>query len=304
MWGAAMIAELGRWLARWSADPVAYAVAIETQEQGFGGGLAWEEARRALATASRDGKEIAPYAACRLQWQAESFTKPIVALIDGAVEDFSLGLIMCGTHRVATPRSTFRSTSALSGLPPDPLALWSLAQLPDRLGRWAALTSASLSAADAMSLGLVTHIADAHAFHAITAGLADADPVDPLVDGYMISGAPALTSQRRARLAHIFAAPTLSDVQARARDDGGSDLRSLETAPAAALELTWRLLLRLEGVPAKQGIENCSRCAAAMLLSGEPLTMGDTAHIEWLLAGGDEPPFTLPERRKTLPPIT
>ncbi|MFX8805535.1 enoyl-CoA hydratase/isomerase family protein, partial [Acinetobacter baumannii] len=57
-----------------------------------------------------------------------------------------------------------------------------LARLPHRIGYYVGLTGSAIGRADAFSLGLVTHCLEPELFAEVEASLADAIPVDPLLD--------------------------------------------------------------------------------------------------------------------------
>jgi enoyl-CoA hydratase len=84
-----------------------------------------------------------------------------------------------------------------------------------------ALTGDSVGPADAFHLGLVTHCISAAEFGAITAALADADPVDPVVDSRHKDPGPGPLLALGDVITRCFGAGTVVEIVARlARETG------------------------------------------------------------------------------------
>ena len=120
-------------------------------------------------------------AAADLVWRIDRFTKPHVALLAGLVTGAGLSLIAFGTHRVAAGAVTFAATDAAGGPLPPGVSL-ALSRLQGGVGLYMALTGHRIEAALAWRLGLLTHIVAPSQFAAIATRLADADPVDAVLD--------------------------------------------------------------------------------------------------------------------------
>ena len=117
-------------------------------------------------------------------WHVDRFSKPHVALLAGAVAGAGLGLTLPGTHKVASDGVTF----AGGGIEVSSL----LAPLPGHIGFYMALTGQSVDRSLAYRLGLLTHCVEAVHFLAITERLADADPVDQVLDELHTEPGPSL----------------------------------------------------------------------------------------------------------------
>lgn len=118
-----------------------------------------------------------------MNWSLECFSKPTVSLIDGMVMGSGVGLMLYGTHRVAGAGFTFAMPETAIGLFPDVGVCAQLSKMPGHMGRYIGLTGRSIGRTAAYRLGIVTHCIDATQFGAIATGLADADTVDPILDG-------------------------------------------------------------------------------------------------------------------------
>jgi enoyl-CoA hydratase len=118
-----------------------------------------------------------------LDWLLECFSKPTVSLIDGLCMGSGAGLTAYNTHRVAGENYKWAMPEVKIGFFPDVGVAHVLARLPWPIGLYLGLTGRAIARDDAQWLGLVTHcIASSH-FAGILAKLADAEPVDPMLDG-------------------------------------------------------------------------------------------------------------------------
>ncbi|HZT49644.1 MAG TPA: enoyl-CoA hydratase/isomerase family protein [Hyphomicrobiaceae bacterium] len=216
-----MRAALAAVLPRWIRDPEIYAMVITSAtDRAFcaGGDLRelvdWGRNRRADAVASL-AQEYA------LDWALECFAKPTVSLIDGAVMGSGVGISLYGTHRVAGERYRLAMPETGVGLFPDVGVAWAFARLPDAIGMYLALTGRAIGRADAYRLGLATHCVPAARFGDIAARLADADPVDELLDGFHADPGPGELEALAPAIARCFSAPTVEEILARLQAERG-----------------------------------------------------------------------------------
>jgi enoyl-CoA hydratase len=93
--------------------------------------------------------------------------------------------------------------------------------MPDAVGMYLALTGASIGPADAYRLGLATHCIPAAHYGKIRAGLADADPVDPLLDGLHADPGPGTLEALRPVIARCFSADSVPAILARLQAERG-----------------------------------------------------------------------------------
>jgi enoyl-CoA hydratase len=215
----AMRAAIAAAFPRYARDPQIYAVVVKSMSpKAFcaGGDLReltqWarkqpQEAHRSLA------EEYA------LNWLLECFSKPTVSLIDGVVMGSGVGISIYGTHRVAGERYAFAMPETAIGLFPDDGVASALARLPGETGMYLGLTGRSIGRADAYRLGLATHCVPRVRFAEIEAGLADADPVDPLLDGLHEDPGEGELDSRRDLINRCFSAGRLEDIIARLENE-------------------------------------------------------------------------------------
>lgn len=168
-------------ISRCGNDPEIYAIALDSSSPGaFCGGAELAD----FIDAPKRLNEILAIQAeeTRLLWQIECCIKPSVALIDGLVMGSGAGLSMFCTHRVASENYSFGMPETGRGWFPGAGATHFLGRMPDSVGIYLGMSGARVGRSDAYALGLVTHCIDGRHFDAIRAGLADADPIDPLLD--------------------------------------------------------------------------------------------------------------------------
>ncbi len=150
-----------------------------------------------------------------LYWLLDCFSKPSLAILDGAVMGSGVGLTQVCTHRLATENHRFAMPETALGFFPDVGMAHVLARLTNHVGMYLALSGHSIGRADALRLGLVTHCIASEEVPAIQAALADAYPIDPLLDTrHQDPGAGVLGAQE-GHIAEAFGAPTVEEILAR-----------------------------------------------------------------------------------------
>ena len=208
---------------RFARDPMIYALIVRSQHDGaFAAGLDTRE----IAELARHHPQAAASAIgdmLRVCWQQECFTKPIVSLLDGQVEGGGPGVSLHGTHRVAGERYGFACAATDMGLVPAGGLCHVLAHLANSVGIYLALTGHCIGRADALRHGLVTHCIDDRHFDTIEEQLADADPVDPILDGLHRDPPGADLPDREAAIARCFSADSVDGILARLESERGAD---------------------------------------------------------------------------------
>ena len=258
----AMRAEIAQALPGWVRDPNIYAVVIgSAAEQTFcaGGDLRelaeWGRTAKGKAQASL----AAEYA---LNWRLECFTKPTISLIDGLVVGSGVGISLYGTHRVAVEIYRFAMPETGIGLFPDDGVCHAFARMPHEIGTYLALTGRAVGRADAYQLGLVTHAIAACEFGPIRAAIADAEPVDVVLDSRHRHPGPGELEPFKDVVERCFGAATVEEIIARLLGERGAASAWAEAVAEellrrspSSLKLTHRHL-RLARHPGA-GLQNC-----------------------------------------------
>ena len=136
---------------------------------------------RRLYDLGRAGDHDAQLAFWREEYQLDrrikTYSKPIVALLDGIVMGGGAGLAMNAAHAVASERFVFAMPEVGIGFFPDVGAAWFLPRLPFRAGVYFALTGLRADAGDALALGLVRTFVASAAIPSLARALED-EPVE------------------------------------------------------------------------------------------------------------------------------
>jgi len=206
-----------------------------------------------------------------LNWLHECFSKPSVALIDGPVMGTGVGLTMYATHRVAGERYAFLMPETAIGFFPDDGAARRLAQLPGEAGLYLGLTGRSIGPADAYRLGLATHCIPAQQFPEIEAALADADPVDPVLDRRHQDPGPGELAAYAGVIADCFGAGSVEQIlerlaaETRARTWCEAVIADLAQRSPLALKVTFRHIREARALDQRLTLQTDYRLACRML---------------------------------------
>ena len=112
----------------------------------------------------------------QLDRRIKTYSKPIVALVDGIAMGGGVGLAMNAKHAVASERFVFAMPEVGIGFFPDVGASWFLPRLPFRAGVYFAMTGLRADAGDALALGLAQTFVASDAFPSLARALED-EPV-------------------------------------------------------------------------------------------------------------------------------
>jgi len=246
---------LAGWFPPLAKDPGIYAVMLLSSVDGVfsvGG-----DVREILERASRDvsSARAALGAELALCWQLECFSKPTVSFIDGKVMGTGVGITLYGTHRIAGEGYRFSMPETAIGYFPDCGVAHAFARMPHAIGLYLGLTGAEVGPADGFALGLATHCIPRAEIAAIRAHLADADPVDPLLDTRHTAPGTGPIMAAADRIERYFDAPFLGDIVNRLekprevdREWAARTLASIRARSPLACCLTFRAIVAAAGL--------------------------------------------------------
>ena len=267
-----MLAALADAYPRLARDPSLYVVILKSADPkafSAGGDV------RALSAVARQDMAAARAnlrAEYRLNWLHECFSKPTVALMDGLVMGSGVGVSAYATHRVAGPRYRFAMPETAIGFFPDVGAAHILARLPHRIGVYLGLTGHGIGRAGAYALGLVTHCLETAQFAEVEAALADAQPVDPVLDERHAHPGPGELSRYAATIDDCFGAETIEEILARllavvgeSRDFAQKALADLNKRAPTAIKVTLRHIREAKALDLRQTLEADYRLACRFL---------------------------------------
>ncbi|MFM1815528.1 MAG: hypothetical protein RLZ98_2223 [Pseudomonadota bacterium] len=206
-----------------------------------------------------------------LNWMLECFSKPSISLINGMVIGGGNGLTMFSTHRVAGERYRFSMPETAIGFFPDDGLAHVFARLPDSIGVYLGLTGRSISRADAFFLGLVTHcIEDVH-YDRIKELMAEAEPVDPVLDALHVAPGASEIERLAPVIRRCFGARTVEDIVARLererehREWCDGVLADLARRSPLALKITLRHIRNAAALDIRQTLQLDFRLACRLL---------------------------------------
>jgi enoyl-CoA hydratase len=214
-------ADIAATLPRTARDPNIYALAITAEpSRGFCAGGDLREMTGLIASNPAGlvkalGDEYA------LSWLHDCFSKPTAAFINGIVMGSGVGLSLYGTHRVAGEAYKFAMPETGIGFMPDCGIASTFARMPNEIGMYLGLTGRMIDRADALRLGLVTHCINADRFEEIIAALADAEPIDPLLDDRHEAPGPAALEAYETTIARCFSGSSATDIIRRLEAESG-----------------------------------------------------------------------------------
>ena len=99
-----------------------------------------------------------------LDYHIHNYSKPVLCWANGIVMGGGAGLMMGASHRVGTPATRFAMPETTIGLFPDVGATWLLGRMPVGVGRFLAMTGASIGVSDAHCLGVLDYVVPAGAW--------------------------------------------------------------------------------------------------------------------------------------------
>ncbi|KAB2849123.1 MAG: enoyl-CoA hydratase/isomerase family protein [Hyphomicrobiaceae bacterium] len=257
-----MRAQMAEAMKKWAADPEIYAVVLAAS--GGKAFCAGGDVRELLNWVRTDPAKARQSVAdeYRLVWQIDCFPKPIVALIDGLVMGSGAGISMFATHRVAGPNYAFAMPETALGFFPDVGATVFLGRLPGAVGTYLGLTGERIGRADAFRLGIASHCIDREHYPSIMKGLAAAEVVDPLLDGFHADPGPGPLATRRDAIDRCFSAADVPEILARLeaekaehRDWAQAALEKLRRASPLSLAVALRQLREGRALGLKAALE-------------------------------------------------
>lgn len=208
----------------------------------------------------------------RLNWTLDCFSKPTVSLIDGIVMGSGVGISLYNTHRVAGAGYKFAMPETAIGLFPDVGVAHALSRLPDEIGTYLGLTGRTIGRADAYRLGLATHCIDAGRFDMIEADLADAQTIDPLLDGLHQDPGPGELDRHLQVISQCFVGDTVEGIIEHLQGVSGDGrafaeevLDDLAKRSPTSLKITLRHLRRAAGMDLREVLIADQRLACRCL---------------------------------------
>jgi enoyl-CoA hydratase/carnithine racemase len=144
------------------------------------------------------------------------YSKPYLALMHGIVMGGGVGISLHGSHPIATDTMRFALPEVMIGFFPDVGSTYFLPRLPHRVGWYLAMTGKTITASDALALGLVKHVIQGEKREEFLSLLPDR-----LEEGLSLYKAPLYPPTLDfAKIEYAFSKPTLEEmIQAHGKED-------------------------------------------------------------------------------------
>ena len=216
-----------------------------------------------------------------LDHHIHNYSKPVLCWANGIVMGGGAGLMMGASHRVGTPATRFAMPETTIGLFPDVGGTWLLNRLPTGVGRFLALTGASVGVADAHALGIVNYVVPASAWTLLLHSLQKTVWSPRRADNDALLHA-CLTGLGR-DLPDPEPGPLLRNMAALARWCSAPDWR-LVSAKIAALETHSDLWLAQAARRFKKACPASVALSFEMLERGRHLSLAQVFQLEYIVA--------------------
>lgn len=274
----AMVQELDALLEHWAMDPAVDAVLIRSaSERAFCAGGDVRSIGVLAEPADREAVGRAFFSTeYRVNHRIGTFPKPFIALMAGITMGGGLGISVLGSRRIVGETLRMAMPETVLGLFPDVGASWFLNSCPSAIGRYLALTGATLGAADALEAQLATHHVRVEHFDALVAALAgmaslDEASVDGVIERYVTTAGDGTLAARRPVIDKLFAGQDLDAVIRRVDQEANGEewihvmQATLHRACPTSLRATWKRMLSGEEQTLQSVLSDDLRMAVRMV---------------------------------------
>ncbi|MBB3036823.1 enoyl-CoA hydratase/isomerase family protein [Hoyosella altamirensis] len=177
--------------------------------------------------------------------QISKYPKPYVALMDGIVMGGGVGVSAHGSVRIVTERSAIGMPEVGIGFVPDVGGTYLLARAPGELGTHIALTTARLTAGDAIVCGFADHFVPSAELEALLAALSEEAPHEVISRFAQPAPESELHTQRE-WIDSCYSADTVEEIVARlqrsATPEAGKAAQQILSKSPTALKVALRSL--------------------------------------------------------------
>jgi enoyl-CoA hydratase len=241
-------------LTAWRDDDAVLAVIIDHSEgRGF---CAGGDIRMLADSGAKDGKEARAFfhTEYRLNHLLFTYSKPVVAFMDGITMGGGVGISQPAKYRVATEHTRFAMPETGIGLFPDVGGGWHLPRLEGRVGQFLALTGARLDGAECLALGLATHYLPPERLDEAKQRIAvNPDRIGGILGELSVTPPSAAITGQIDRINRLFASDRYEDILAALEADDGEwaqkELGTLRAKSPQTCKVALRQLKEGAGMP-------------------------------------------------------
>jgi len=234
-------------LAEWRGDDSVEAVIIDhsPKVRGFCAGGDVVSVRRSVLDDGGAAGRALFMAEYRLNHLLFTYPKPVITFMDGVTMGGGVGLSLPATLRVATENTRFAMPEGAIGLFPDVGGGYYLARLPGQLGKFLALTGATLDGAECQWAGIATHYLDSEDLDEAKEMIAgEPAAADEILRDLATAAPKARLEGNAARIAKLFAPDTLEGIIAALSGDDSTWAAKELKAVSAKCPTTAKVALR------------------------------------------------------------
>ncbi|MFC9664100.1 enoyl-CoA hydratase/isomerase family protein, partial [Nocardia sp. NPDC127606] len=211
-----------------------------------------------------------------------SYPKPYVVIMDGIVLGGGVGLSGHGSHRIVTERSKIGMPEVGIGFVPDVGGTYLLSRAPGELGTHVALTTARMTAGDAIATGFADYYVPSPAIPALLEALRRA-PVAEAISAYAEQIPPSDLLAQQSWIDACYSADTVEEIAARLKTaesrEATNALDELLAKPPVALKVTLRALRAARDLPSLEAVLDQEYRVSVALLSSHDLVEGIRAQV-------------------------
>ncbi|MFE7721748.1 enoyl-CoA hydratase/isomerase family protein [Nocardia rhizosphaerihabitans] len=210
------------------------------------------------------------------------YPKPYVVLMDGIVMGGGVGLSGHGSHRIVTERSRIGMPEVGIGFVPDVGGTYLLSRAPGELGTHVALTTARMSAGDAIAAGFADHYVPSDALPALLDGLRTTD-VDAAIAAVAEQAPASDLLAQQSWIDACYSADTVEEIAARLQTaDSPEATKALDDLLAkspVALKVTLRSLRAARELPSLEAVLDQEYRVSIAALGSHDLVEGIRAQV-------------------------
>ena len=210
-----MVHAMAQALLEWRDDPAVKCVVIDHADgRGFcaGGDIAFLR-NSAINDGGESGRKFF-HDEYQLNHLLFTYSKPVVAFMDGITMGGGVGISQPARFRVATENTKFAMPETGIGLFPDVGGGWYLSRLEGRMGQFLALTGSRVAGAECLALGLATHYLPSSALAEAKARIAseDVERLDGILGTLSETPPDSKIVETIVQINRHFASDTLEDI--------------------------------------------------------------------------------------------
>ncbi|MGW6421663.1 enoyl-CoA hydratase/isomerase family protein [Nocardia sp. NPDC055053] len=210
------------------------------------------------------------------------YPKPYVVIMDGIVMGGGVGLSGHGSHRIVTERSRIGMPEVGIGFVPDVGGTYLLSRAPGELGTHVALTTARMSAGDAIAAGFADHYVPSAALPALLDALRTADVDAAIATVAEPSPASDLLAQQ-SWIDSCYSADTVEEIAARLQTADSPEATKaaddLLAKSPVALKVTLRSLRAARELPSLEAVLDQEYRVSIAALGSHDLVEGIRAQV-------------------------